>query len=285
MSSSGSGFKRMVVGLPHGSAGRAAVDAAVDLAEFLNIELLATFIADAALPALAGLSAVRELRALEEGWQAIDSAQITRDIDRAIGAARQYFAESIKGRSIKTGFDVLTDAEAIATLIRSDDIVAIIEPGHPGERITRQFTGLLEAAFEAAGAVLALPTRIARTRGPIVVIASDSQDAGIRTALDIAAALKEPLIVVTAADAALPTGLLAEAQQLGVRVELTDASLLTAGRLHERLRVLTRSALTESTTQLFSSLQGVPLLVIEAGRAGAAVDRKTGEDHQSGQQG
>ena len=40
------GSKRMVVGLPQGLANRAAVEAAVQLAELLRIELLATFIAD-----------------------------------------------------------------------------------------------------------------------------------------------------------------------------------------------------------------------------------------------
>jgi len=58
------GFKRMVVGLPQSMANRAAVETALDLAEFLNIELLATFVADPTLPTLAGLSGARELRAL-----------------------------------------------------------------------------------------------------------------------------------------------------------------------------------------------------------------------------
>ena len=73
----------MVVGLPQGMANQAAVDAAADLAEFLHIELLATFVADATLRALAGLSACANCAALDQGWQAIDVAQITRDIDRA----------------------------------------------------------------------------------------------------------------------------------------------------------------------------------------------------------
>ena len=166
MSGAGIGFRRMVLGLPQGSVNRAAVDAAADLAEFLNIELLATYVADPTLPALAGLSGARELRTLGQGWQPIDRAQITCDIDRAVSVARRRFAESVSSRSIKTSFDVLTGAEAIASLIRFDDIVAVLEPAHPGETITRQFTGLLEAAFEMAAPVLVVPRRIARTTGP-----------------------------------------------------------------------------------------------------------------------
>ncbi len=260
----------MVLCLPQGSVNRAAVDAAADLAEFLNIELLATFVADPTLPALAGLSGARELRALGQGWQPLDPAQITRDIDHAISVARRRFAESVRSRAIKTSFDVLTGAEAIASLIRFDDIVAVLEPAHPGETITRQFTGLLEAAFEMAGAVLVVPRRIARTTGPIVTVATDLDEPSVRAALEIAAALKERLVIVTAAGTRLPIKVLADAKQLGVKVEhivgggpSADASLLAASAsLQERLRVLTRSVLTDDVARLFLSLQGIPLLLM-----------------------
>ena len=39
MSALGIGFKRMVLGLPHGPGHKTAVDVAADLAEFLHIEL------------------------------------------------------------------------------------------------------------------------------------------------------------------------------------------------------------------------------------------------------
>lgn len=290
MSNPGVRFKRMVVGLPQGLANQAAVDAAADLAEFLHIELLATFIADATLPTLAGLSGVRELRTLDQGWQAIDRAQITRDIDRAISVARVRFAESVRSRTVKTSFDVLTGAEAIASLIRADDIVAIIEPSHPGERITRQFTGLLEAASEMAGAVLVVPRRIARATGPIVTVAYESEDAGIRAALEIAAAFKERLIVVTAAGMRPPLKVLADAEQLGVQIEhiagsgpLADASSLAgSARFRERLRVLSRSVLTDDAARLFSSLRGIPLLVIEPVRAAVATSEQATENNHQG---
>ncbi len=270
MSGAGIGFRRMVLGLPQGSVNRAAVDAAADLAEFLNIELLATFVADPTLPALAGLSGARELRTLGQGWQPIDRDRITRDIDRAVSVARRRFAESVSARAIKTSFDVLTGAEAIASLIRFDDIVAVLEPAHPGETITRQFTGLLEAAFETAGAVLVVPRRIARTTGPIVTVATDSDEPSVHAALEIAAALKERLIIVTAAGMRPSIKVLADAKQLGVQVEhivggspSADASLLAASAsLRERLRVLTRSVLTDDVARLFLSLHGIPLLLM-----------------------
>ena len=277
MSALGIGFKRMVLGLPHGPGHKTEVDVAADLAEFLNIELFAAFVADETLPALAEISGARELRALEQGWRAIDRAQITRDIDQAVGVARRRFAEGASSRGIKTGFNVIGGTQAIASLVRADDIVAIIEPAHPGERITYQFNALLEAAFAVAGAVLLVPRRVVRTAGPIVTVASTFEDPCIRAALEIAAAFKERLIVVTATGTRPPIKVLADAERLGVQIEyiaatepLADVSSLAAlGRWQERLRVLSCGALTANAAQLFSSLRGVPLLVIEPSRAEA----------------
>ena len=57
-------YKRVVIGLPQGLGNLSAAQAAVDFAEFLQLELLAAFITDAALFALADFPAVRELRIL-----------------------------------------------------------------------------------------------------------------------------------------------------------------------------------------------------------------------------
>jgi len=285
------GWKRMVVGLPQSPAEQAAVDVAAHLAEFLQIELLATFIADAALQTLAELSGARELRTLGQGWHAIDTAQIERDIERAASLARERFAETVGTRAVKASFDVIADAGLIASRIRADDIVAVIEPAHPGERITQQFTKLVEAAFGTAGAVLVVPRRIARTSGPIVALATGAEDLSIRAALEIAAALKERLTVVTAADIALPIEVLADAERFDVIVEQIAGSELAGDawsrlpglRLQERLRVLSGGALTGDVGALFASLRGIPLLVVDHGRP--AGEQETEEDPQAGRSG
>ena len=267
MSGADIGFKRMVVGLPQGPLNLAAVDAAADFAEFLNIELLATFVADFDLAGARRTSGARELRTLGQGWQPLDRAQITRDIDRAISVARRRFAESVRSRAIKTSFDVLTGAEAIASLIRFDDIVAVLEPAHPGEeaRSRGNSPGSSEAAFEMAGAVLVVPRRIARAIGPIVTVAYElaargtlfgaANCCGLQGAPDRRnASWRAP-----AAQRFSP-----KREQLGVQIEhiavsgpLADASSLAGSpRFRERLRVLSRSVLTDDAARLFSSLQG-----------------------------
>ena len=271
-------FRRMVVGLPQSTASNAAVEAAADLAEFLQIELHATFVADPTLLELAGSQSVRELRTLGQGWQSIDLAQITRDIDHAAISARRGFTESVKSRAIKTSFVVVTDAEAIAALVHADDIVAIIEPRHPAETITRQFTGLVDAALNSAAAVLTIPRRIVRTTGPILAVAAAAEDPSIGVALRIAAASKERLIVMTLPGVPLSPLVASNAKRGGVHVEhivagapWSNGSLL-APPMRERLRVVTRTKQFADARRLFSTLHGVPLLVIEPDQAEPAVE-------------
>jgi len=283
MSNGSAGFKRMVVGLPQGLANRAAVEAAVQLAELLRIELLATFIADSTLRALAEFPAVRELRTWGQQWQPLEPTRISQDLEQAASVARWRFAESVKNRSVKTSFDVVGGAEVIASLIRSDDIVAIIEPTHPGERITRQFTSLVHAAFETAAGILIVPQRIVRAMGPIMAVAADPGDPTIRVALEIAAALQERLLVLTRSGALLSSKFQIDAKQLGVDLEqiafsgpAADAPALRylSARSKARMRVVTRSELPEDSLRLFSMLGGVPLLAIEPDRTERAIERE-----------
>ena len=281
MSNHRTGFRRMVISLPQNIGNEVAIDAAAELAEVLNLELLANFIADSTLHELAGFP-LRELRLPGEGWQTIDLAEITREMDRAAGIARRLFAAAVGRRAIKTSFDVVPGAEVTASHISAGDIVAIIEPAHPGERITRQFAGLLDAALATAGGILIVPRRIVRSAGPVVALATGAADPGIGPALEITAALKERLILAMPAPAPLAADVVSEARQLGVQIDqvkeggliglfgLTPA--LTGAK--ERLRVLTHGRVPQDAYRLFSMLHGVPLLVIEPGRAQLAPKNK-----------
>ena len=263
-------FKRMVVGLPQGTTNQAAVQVAADLAERLQIELLGAFIGDATLLALAGFPAMRELRVLDQQWQPFDVERAARELESAAAVARRRFEESARLRGIKTAFDVLHDAEAIMSLIEAGDILTVIEPSHPGETMTRQFAALLDAAFATAGSILAVPRRIARHHGPIMALASAPSDPSIHTGLEIAAALKERLIVVITPGVNLAPDVIAEAKKLGVAIEELAANPddanapLIASLSNERLRIVTRAQLRSDPFQLFAILHGVPLLLIDS---------------------
>ena len=220
-------FKRMVVGLPESLPNYGACNVAADLAERLNIQFLAAFIADASVRALVDSPAARELRLLERNWQTIDRSRMLDDLESVATIVRRRVAESTQGRSLDARFDIIQDVDAIGSFIQADDLVVIIDPAHPGERITRQFTCLLDAAVRTAAAVLVLPAQVGRTAGPVVAFATGSQDPSLRIGLQVASALRERLIVEVAEDLPLSSDILRDAHRLGVPVEQLPVMPLT----------------------------------------------------------
>jgi hypothetical protein len=268
-------FKRMVVGLPQSLPNYGACNVAADLAERLNIQFLAAFIADASVRALVDSPAARELRLPERNWQTIDRSRMLEDLESAATIARRRVTESTQGRSLDARFDIIEDVDAIGPFIQADDLVVVIDPAHPGERITRQFTCLLDAAVRTAAAVLVLPAHVGRTAGPVVAFATGSQDPSLRIGLQVASALQERLIVEVAEGLPLSSDMLLDAQRLGVRVEQlpamprtphASAMALSSDRLNERLRVLTRSRTLDEITRLFWTARGIPLMIIHPDR-------------------
>ena len=149
------------------------------------------------------------------------------------------------------------------------------DPAHPGERITRQFTCLLDAAVRTAAADLVLPAHVGRTAGPVVAFATGSQDPSLRIGLQVASALQERLIVEVAEGLPLSSDMLLDAQRLGVRVEQVpampptphaSAMALSSDRLNERLRVVTRSSTLDEIARLFWTARGIPLMIIHPDR-------------------
>ena len=189
---------------------------------------------------------------------------------------RRRVAESTQGRSLDARFDIIQDVDAIGSFIQADDLVVIIDPAHPGERITRQFTCLLDAAVRTAAAVLVLPAQVGRTAGPVVAFATGSQDPSLRIGLQVASALRERLIVEVAEGLPLSSDILLDAHRLGVPVEqlrvmpLTPHALARApssDRLNERLSVVTHSRTLGEIARLFWTAQGIPLMIIHPDRA------------------
>jgi len=265
-------FERMVIGLPQGTGSQSGIRTAADLAEFLNIELLGTFIADENLRTLIGLPG-RELRMLDLQWQPIDLTRISRDLEDITEFVRSRFIESVGDRTVKIGFDVVAGAHILGSLIQAGDIVAIIEPAHPGERITQQFAGLLDTAFTTAAAILVVPRRVLRASGPVSAVANSSDDPSIRVALEISAAIKERLIIVSQPGIRPSAEIIDLARQLGVPVEQLTAGTAAIGgtaaphQSKERLRVTSRVQQSGDPHRLFSALAGVPLLIVEPRRS------------------
>ena len=164
-------------------------------------------------------------------------------------------------------------ADVIPSLAMADDIIVLIEPGNPAERVTQQFTRLVDAAFRAAAAVMIVPSAITRTKGPIVVIASGPDDPSIFAGLGIAAAANERLIVIPLSnDADSFVALAGRASAVGDRFEVVSVTqrrptasglAMSFSHLSERLMVISRGSLDEAFPTEIASLRGIPVLVTE----------------------
>jgi len=262
-------FKRMVLGLPHSAIDYGSVTFAAELADLLGLDLIGIFAEDDRLMDLAVLPCVREFRLSGDGWHRLDAAQLERSSNQMAAEARRLFGDAVKALRIGTRFDLLKGqiAEAIGSQSMADDILAVIMPRNPAERVTYQFRQLLNAALSRPGATLVVPSRISRRRGPIVVIAGNEHDTSAEVGLRLARAAQERLIVLTPAGANEPmpappiAGMAAvdwrstRSSQIGLP-ELSSLLALTA----ERLVVLSRAVDVNLASQLASE-RGVPVLL------------------------
>lgn len=264
-------FKRLVLRLPASAADYPAVTFTAQLAERLGLDVVGLFVEDESLLGLADLPFVRELRALGGGWHPLDAAQLARGAGHASAEAHRLFQQAVKALRVAARFDLAKGplAAALGAQSAAEDILAVIEPRHPGERVTHQFRELMETALDARCAVLLVPSHIVRRRGPIVALATSGADPSLPAALRIAAAIHERLVVLAPPeiDAAALAQLAAAAHVPVDRVPVgADAAALLAqlARLNERLVVLSRAAADRRLPPQLASGRGIPVLVTQA---------------------
>jgi RES domain-containing protein len=266
-------FKRIVLGLQPSAADH-TLQLAVELADLLHLDLLGLLLEDTSLRDFARIPFARELRPLGGGWHAIDLDQLSHDFDVAARSIERMFTETAKRLATNYQFEVAHGplAKIFASVPQSGDIVMIVEPLNPAERASQQFAWLLDAAFRSTAAVMLVPPRIARTKGPVVAIAASPDDPSMHTAATIAAALKEELVIIEAdgrqADEtrlpAPPTGLTVR-RVAAAKAALPDPATCAQAfrQTEERLVVMSRGAFEDTVASTIASARRVPVLVVE----------------------
>lgn len=272
------GFKRLVLGLQPGASSH-SMRFAVELAELMRLDLLGLLLEDGNLENLATIPFAREFRSLGGGWRPIDADQLARDFELAALSMKRAFTEAAKGLATRQQFDIARGAMAdlVNSISRPDDIVMIMEPTSPGERVTQQFERLIQVALQSAAAVMFVPRRVIRTTGPVVAIMASPDDPSLQAAALIAGEAKEDLIVLDIRDAAPDSasfGKLTENLTLkpkhivASKVRLSQpASLQQALQpFHERLVVASRNIFQDGDAAAIAAARCVPLLIIEPER-------------------
>ncbi len=268
-------FKRMILGLPHNPRDYPAVSAIALLAKQLGIDLVGTLFEDIALSQLADLPNAREFRAIS-GWQPLSAAQLTRDLAHMTAEAQRLFAEIIQQQRTRGSFQ-RTKRSATETLMQagSNDIIAIIDPKDPIERITRQFRELFEIIFHTAASVLIVPSSPPQAPGPLIAAGSHADDPAIAAAITIATSAKEPLTIIPVEQ---PTqGLvraIESAKQSGIRATIAEpfyhgCDLPTLAsmscNLNGKLLITGREFLAVTDRPLVQLRARIPLLLVSSG--------------------
>jgi hypothetical protein len=263
-------FKRMVLGLPHSAKDYASVAFTAELADLLGLDLVAIFAEDERLIDLALLPCVREFRLAGDGWHRLDVKQLEQSSTQAAADARRLFADASKALRGVARLDFIKGQvdEVIGVQAMPDDIIVVIEPKDPAERVTYQFRQFVKMALGAPTAALLVPSRISRRKGPVVAIAANERDASIQVGLRVAEAAGERLLVLTqdivdetVAARRSPTGAVHIDQRSLPTGEIGLPELASALAIAgERLLVMSRGSNNLFPSQLASEL-GVPVLV------------------------
>lgn len=195
-------IRRVVVGFADAAAAADVVIAtAAELAHALNVELTGLFIEDALLfdaTAFPWLRAIEPRRLL---WQSLDTAQVTELHALAARAAERLLLGKAAAFGVAAGFQIVRGdpATTLARRCEPSDLLVIAEPADPIARTLHPYPSLVRAIWETHAAVLYVPHGARSRAGPVVAVAEAADDAALALAAPVAAALKERLIVLAAA--------------------------------------------------------------------------------------
>jgi hypothetical protein len=266
---------RIILHLSYGSAERATIRAAAELAQMLGLALHGVFLQEEALTELTALPFVREFRLATGAWQALDPQRIAQEQRQAVEQARRLFDEAAAALGISFLFD--TDGDRLSAASRHGDIIVVAQPRLPAEQLAHATAGWLEAAHSHGASVMLVPQSLARREGPIAAVVCAEGDPALAVAAQLAVAAGESLMLLVFGADALAAQVLAKARAAGL-----PASKVSVHRLAgiapeqvvqglsgggERLVVLARGACGADDAAVSShiaSARSVPVLVVEA---------------------
>ncbi len=265
---------RLLLGLWHATMDASAMQAAAELARLLSLDLYALFVEDEALLTMAALPFAREIRLATGTWSKLSTEDIEAQMHVAALRAQRLVDEAARATGIASAFEIVRGdpATSIATVCRESDILVVA--AHAARGIPNAGPTLpREAAEASARTILLLPERPARRHGGIVAIPADASDPALDTAIALAEATGEDLIVLLAAgagpDAARDTAARARggglaAQRIttrAVRGKAADDWLDAMAGLRERLIVIGGGSPLADAAPRLAAARRVPVLL------------------------
>jgi hypothetical protein len=243
-------FRRLILTLSHDAADPAMMREAASLARLLNAELHALFVEDEAVTRASALPFVREISPLSLQWRKLDPERLAAEFRGAAEHAHRHLVEAARAVGVRQHF--AAHRGDVALLVRetcvASDIVVVGAPGGTGG--VRALPRLAEIAEASVAAVLHLPPKVPRARGPV----TDANDPALGVARAIAALGHERLLVLSANETGVD-----DTMRLPAAAEVTDI-VSALDQTRERLIVLTRDGACVVAREL-AAARGVPVLV------------------------
>ena len=275
--------RRLILDLGQGAADPLALQMAAELAGWLGVDLHGLFIEDEAVLALADLPFARELRLPTHEWTPLDAAGIAAELRHAAEEARRMLTGILATTRVPGGFEVRRGdpAACLAEISGAGDLVLLALSASVSARPPQDAARTRAAmARGAASALLVLPARPRRRRGPVVVVPESAVDPALEIAARIAAATHEPLTILLRDPGAEAAAARDRAVAFGVpRQRVAVAGLAPSGTgsvqgvpagQGESLIVLGRAATGDGVEAAhLAAAHGVPVLLVEAPPAGS----------------
>ena len=275
---------RLILDLYWGSADQGTITAAAEFARLMGLDLLGLYVEDEAVHALAGLPFAREFRLPAHEWGAIEAGRIADEFRAAAMGAQRRLMRTADALGVAHAFEVLRGdpTASITSRSRPGDTVVFFEPRGAGDRSTRSFIRLWQAALSSPASVLLVPVRLSRRRGPVAAAVTRTNDPALSTAARIARAAGEDLLLlIPERGHPTPEEAVAAARSIGLAERKIHTRVLrgrsTEGILHaladcpERMLVLERRMLAGPDDALFAIAArcGVPVLLLDGEPAAA----------------
>ncbi len=190
-------YARLVASFPADVA-PAAVDAVIALARALGAPLHAVLLEDLAALALADRPSARAFDPRSAGWR-----DVTRgDLEQALELANAVLCrrlEAARSAGVQAQVAVARGGPgaALGGYAEAGDLLLVTEPAEPMARWTQPFAGVLAAALASSAALLYLPHRGERGKGPI---ASFGSGPAVELARRVGQALGAPVIEAEAVE-------------------------------------------------------------------------------------
>ena len=196
-------YARLVASFPADVA-PAAVDAVIALARALGAPLHAVLLEDLAALALADLPSARAFDPRSAGWRDVTRNDLVQALELANAVLRRRL-EAARSAGVQAQVAVARGGPggALGGYAQAGDLLVVTEPAEPMARWAQPFAGVLASALASPAALLYLPYRGERGKGPI---ASFGSVRAAELARRVAQALGAPVFEAAAAEqAAVPT--------------------------------------------------------------------------------